>query len=147
MAYRQLGGLLSRRVLPNLFDLCGPYQADGNYGATGGIAETLLQSHTKHEGLYVIELLPALPKAWPTGSVNGLRARGGFEVDIQWSNGQLTKATIHRIGDQPILLRTPRGIEQINCNKGQAISLDGDFDTNRPIPNHVSSDEDARSRR
>jgi alpha-L-fucosidase 2 len=127
MAYRQLGGLLSRRVLPNLFDLCGPYQADGNFGATAGIAETLLQSHTKHEGLYVIELLPALPKAWPNGSVKGLRARGGFEVDIQWSHGQWTEATIHRTGDQPILLKTPRGIERIKCDKGQAISLDAAF--------------------
>jgi alpha-L-fucosidase 2 len=126
-AYRQLSLQLAKRTFSNLFDKCGPFQVDGNFGATAGIAELLLQSqlHPKsNPNATQIDLLPALPKAWPTGSVTGLCARGGFEVDMTWRDGALTSATIRsKLGD-PCLIRNAGREISLTTTAGSAYRLD-----------------------
>ena len=98
---------------PNLFDAHPPFQIDGNFGAASGITEMLMQSHAGP-----IELLPALPNAWPAGSVKGLCARGGFEIDIEWQNGTLKQAVIKSTAGQECQVMYKRKCLTLKLQKG-----------------------------
>ncbi len=105
-------------VYQNLLATHPPFQLDGNMGACSGMAEMLLQSQND-----VIQLLPALPDAWRNGSVKGLAARGGVEVDMQWKHGQLTNATIHAKVDTKITVKYGEVIKTFDCKNGRDYSF------------------------
>ena len=104
--WRNIQELLKRSTLPNLLDNHPPFQIDGNFGAAAGIAQMLLQSH---EGK--LRLLPALPENWHSGRVRGLRAKGGYEVDLSWTQGHLNEATITAGTDGVLRLSDGRSIK------------------------------------
>ena len=108
-AYRLYGNLLGQRTLPNLWDTHPPFQIDGNFGGTSGVAEMLLQSHES-----CICPLPCIPDAWSEGRFTGLCARGGFELDVNWEGGSATAITVHSKAGNPCRLRYA-GIAQAHC--------------------------------
>ncbi len=110
-------------VYPNLFDACPPFQIDGNFGVPSAMAEMLLQSQ---DG--VVRLLPALPDAWREGNVSGLRARGGFQVDIAWRDGKLSSATIHSDLGRPCSVNYGGQTVVFKIKKGRSITLNGRLD-------------------
>lgn len=124
-AYENIKALLAKSTAKNLFDYHPPFQIDGNFGGTAGIAEMLMQSHeTDESGTTIINLLPALPSEWPTGSVSGLKARGGFEVDIVWNNGALESVSILSKEDKACKLQIGDSIMGVEVSAGnkQAIT-------------------------
>jgi alpha-L-fucosidase 2 len=112
---KQRGG-----TYPNLFDAHPPFQIDGNFGCTAGIAEMLLQSH---DGF--VFLLPALPAAWSEGSVSGLCARGGFEVSMEWAAGQVTKATVRAKKSGTVTLLYNHKVKTLKLKAGQTKQVKG----------------------
>jgi alpha-L-fucosidase 2 len=120
-AFSILDFLLSpARTFPDMFDAHPPFQIDGNFGGAAGIIEMLLQSQGDE-----IQLLPALPSAWQSGSVKGLRARGDFEVDMTWKDGKLMSAAIRSFAGNPCHLRYDNALLSLQTHKNEEILWDG----------------------
>ncbi len=119
-AHEHLTALLTKSTLDNLFDTHPPFQIDGNFGGTAGIAEMLLQSQNGD-----IHVLPALPAAWPKGRISGLVARGNFVVDMYWQDGVLTELTLTARSGGPCTVRYGGKTAEFETASGEKIKLDG----------------------
>jgi alpha-L-fucosidase 2 len=119
-AYRMLSDVILTKTHGNLWTTHPPFQIDCNFGYPAGVNEMLVQSH-----LGEIHLLPALPKAWPDGSVRGMRVRGGYELDIVWKDGKLTKVVMRAVSDSPeeCVVRYGAATKTCKLKKGKSITL------------------------
>ncbi len=118
-AHRHLTLLLAKSTLPNLFDDHPPFQIDGNFGGAAGVAEMLVQSHAG-----TVHILPALPSAWPRGRATGLRARGGFEIDVTWDPQNGPHGEVHATRGGPLRLRIGTGeVRSFNTQPGERVAF------------------------
>jgi alpha-L-fucosidase 2 len=119
-AYENLKLLITGSTLPNLFDLCPPFQIDGNLGAPAAMMEMLVQSSSEE-----ITLLPALPRQWPAGRLRGVRVRGGAKVDLQWTDGVLSSISLQADHPASYVVRYGGRSVQVSLTPGKTLSLDG----------------------
>lgn len=117
-AYKLYGNLLKNGTLDNLWDTHAPFQIDGNFGGTAGVTEMLLQSH-----MGFLHLLPALPDAWKEGSVEGLRARGNFLVNLTWRGGKLVQATVVSQSGEPCKVHYNGKTLNFNTQRGKSYTI------------------------
>ncbi|REE00152.1 glycoside hydrolase family 95 protein [Marinoscillum furvescens] len=117
-AHENILALQRKSTLPNLLDLHPPFQIDGNFGVVSGITEMLMQSQDGE-----ILVLPALPQAWPTGSIKGIVARGGFEVDIAWAEGKLTRLTVKSLLGNTAKIRYGNIYKTYEMDKGEVLTF------------------------
>ena len=115
MAHEHIQYLFRRSIYNNLFDGHPPFQIDGNFGYTAGVAEMLLQSHEEN----TIRMLPALPEAWASGYVKGLKARGGLVIDIVWKDGRATDAKLIATKAGEITIIVNDDVVPVNYKKGE----------------------------
>ncbi len=120
-AHENLMLLFSKSMMPTMLDSHPPFQIDGNFGGAAGIAEMLVQSHAGE-----LHLLPARPKAWPAGSVKGLRVRGGFTVDLSWKDGVLDNAVIHPGFQKTANVRYGDNIKSISTKSGASVTMNAE---------------------
>jgi alpha-L-fucosidase 2 len=119
MAHEHIQFMFKKSIMSNLFALTGPFQIDGNFGFTAGLTEMLLQSHEAN----TIRLLPALPPLWKNGSIKGLKARGGFIVDMEWAEGKLTNTSIFSPLGGKCKINYKGQIKELALNKGEKHQL------------------------
>ena len=122
-AYDNVQALLQKSTLDNLFDSHPPFQIDGNFGGTAGIGEMLLQSHNRE-----IHLLPALPAAWPSGSVSGMKARGNFEINLKWQSQKLSCVEIKSLSGGTCRIRYQDRVKEFETRSGQVYRLNQDLE-------------------
>ena len=121
-AGENIQALLAKSTMNNLFDTHPPFQIDGNFGGVAAVCEMLVQSQNGE-----IELLPALPKSWANGSVKGLRARGGFEVDVTWRDGKMASAVIHGAEGSTCRVRLGEKVVAVKLNRSGEAKLNGEL--------------------
>lgn len=137
-AAEYINKLLRTRISPNLFDMHPPFQIDGNFGMTAGLSQCILQSQIVKDGKRVISIAPALPKEWKEGSATGLRARGGMEVDIRWTEKEIT-ADLRAMRPGIFLLEYGGQFQNADMQQGETQQVRFNRITGQPANNNAGN--------
>ena len=121
-AAEHLRQLMVRSTVDNLFDMHPPFQIDGNFGGSAGVAEMLLQSHLGSFDERIISILPAIPAAWKSGSFKGLCARGNFYLDARWHDGKVTSVTVHAVAGGDCRIKLTETMENFRTEAAHSVS-------------------------